>query len=75
MRYFCRSRCGIFEMRNVLAVVFLIGCLGCEIFGMWYYLHMVRFGCGMFGMLDVGDSRCSRYWRFGMLDDWDVRCS
>ena len=42
-------RYGMSKMSNVWDV----GCLICEIFGLWGVLDMEFFGYGMFGMCDV----------------------
>lgn len=72
MRYFCRSRCGIFEVRNVLAVVFFIGCLGCGIFYIWYVLDVVCLECSMLATRDVPYLGVLGCWMIGIRDVYDV---
>ena len=47
-----------------------MGCLGCEMFGMWNVWDVGCSGCRIFGMWDVGGVR---YWGCGMLWMWDIR--
>ena len=46
-----------------------VGCLGCEMLGMWNVRDVVCLRCGMFGMWDARDVGC------GMWDVYrDVGC-
>ena len=63
------SRRGMFVLWDVPDLsVWAVGCLGCEMLGMWGVWNVECWRYGMLGMWNVGDVGCPQMWVFGLSD-------